>query len=150
MKKIANSIAGGSYNNGNMKSTIGKVYYSDIDPNFKIDTRNNDVATVINVESVRNSIVGIISSRKNERPFSPEFGSDVHDSLFENMGDFSAYAIEQAISQAIVTYEPRALVQNIKAVPMDDDNSYNVTVQYHIITDLNHMYSLKLTLKSDL
>lgn len=149
MKKLARSIAGGSHGRLEVLALAGKQYYSDIDADFKIDNTTNDVSKVVNVRAVQNSLIGIINTRKGERPFEPEFGSDIHSSLFENMSDFSAYAIEKAIQEAIQNYEPRVQLKTVTATPLHDDNTFVVTIEYHIITDLNYIYNLKLRLKDD-
>ena len=149
MKKIARSIASGSHGRLEVIANKSKQYYSDIEPNFRMDTTTNDVSKVVNVASVQNSLIGIISTRKGERAFEPEFGSDIHSSLFENMNNFSAYSVEKAIEQAIANYEPRVRLRSVEAKPVYDDNVFIVTIQYHIITDLNSIYNLKLRLKDD-
>lgn len=148
MKKIAKSIAGGSYTQVNAFPQR-KEFYSDIDPNFKIDPRTNDVAKISNVESVQSSMLTIISTRKGERPFEPEFGCDIPNSLFENIGDFSAYTIENSIKQAITNYEPRVRIKRILVKPSIDTNTYYVSIDYHIITDLSVIYTIKLNLKGE-
>ena len=149
MKKIARSIAAGTHGRLEVISNATKQYYSDIEPNFRMDTTTNDVAKVVNVASVQNSLIGIISTRKGERAFEPEFGSDIHSTLFENMNNFSAYSVEKAVEQAIANYEPRVRLKLVQATPVYDENVFIVTIQYHIITDLNYIYNLKLRLKDD-
>lgn len=149
MKKIARSIASGSHGRLDIVSRANTQYYSDIAPDFKRDNTNNDVSVVINTNAVQNSLVGIISTRKGERPFEPDFGSDIHSSLFENMSDFSAYAVEKAIQEAITNYEPRVILKRVQVTPEYDTNTYTVEIHYHIITDMNYIYNLKLSLKDD-
>lgn len=149
MKKLARSMAGGSHNRLEIMELAAKQYYSDLDPNMLREITTNDVAKVVNTRSVQNSLVGIINTRKGERPFEPEFGSDIHSSLFENMDDFAAYAIEKAIQEAIQNYEPRVQIKSVTVIPIYDDNTFSVNIQYHIITDLNYIYNLKLRLRDD-
>lgn len=150
MKKIARSIAGGSYTKRDSDANANKEYYSDLEPNLKLDTRTNDVSKVINVESVKNSLVAIISTRKGERPFEPDFGCEIYSSLFENMNDFSAYTIENSIKQSITNYEPRVRLKSVQVVPFYDQNMYVISITYHVITDLSVVYTMKLNLKDDL
>lgn len=149
MNKIARSIAAGSHSRLEIVSKEKKHYYSDLDPNFSLDSRTNDVSKVVNVTAVQNSMVGIISTRKGERPFEPNFGSDLHSSLFENMSDYTAYEMEKAIRQAITNYEPRVQIKSVLAIPEFDSNTFLVSIEYHIITDLSYIYNLKLRLKDD-
>lgn len=147
MKKIARSMASGSHGRLDVIANASKQYYSDIDPKFSMESTTKDVAKVVNVAAVQNSLVGIISTRKGERPFEPDFGSDIHSTLFENMSDFSAYAVEKAIQESVRNYEPRVRLKSVRANPQYDTNTFIVTIEYHIITDLNYIYNLKLRLR---
>ncbi|MGL4522764.1 MAG: GPW/gp25 family protein [Bacilli bacterium] len=149
MKKIARSIAGGSHKKNDINAISGKEYYSDLDPAFSLDPTTNDLSKTVNVQAVQNSMIGIITTRKGSRAFEPEFGCDIPGSLFENMTDFAAYTIEKSIQEAIANYEPRVILKGVEVVPFYDDNSYAVTITYHIITDLNYIYNLKLRLKDE-
>ncbi|ADM80179.1 baseplate wedge subunit [Aeromonas phage phiAS5] len=121
-----------------------KEYYSDIDASMKRDYRNNDVANVSNLSAVQQSMAGIIGTRRGERPFDPAFGCDIHQTLFENMSEVAAMAIERSIYDAIGNYEPRVKLENVHVVPLYDRNEYIVTISYRLITDLNYIYELKL------
>lgn len=123
-----------------------KNYYSDIEPSFARDFRTNDVAVVTNATDVQISMAGIIGTRKGERPFDPQFGCDIHGSLFENMNDASMVAIERSIYDAIRNYEPRVRLDLVDITPIYDSNEYVVNIQYRLITDLNYIYKLKMGL----
>lgn len=149
MNKIARSMAAGSHGRLEVIELASKQYYSDLDPDMKREATTNDVSKIVNVRAIQNSLIGIINTRKGERPFEPEFGSDIHSSLFENMDDFAAYAVEKAIQESVQNYEPRVQLQSVTAVPQYDDNTFVVSVYYHVITDLNYIYNLKLRLRDD-
>ena len=121
-----------------------KEYYSDISADFSRDFRDNDISVVSNVSAVQQSMTGIIGTRRGERPFDPNFGCDIHNSLFENMSEASATAIERSIYDAIGNYEPRVRIENVSVIPVYDRNEYIVTLYYRLITDLNYLYELKM------
>ncbi|AUE22733.1 baseplate wedge subunit [Aeromonas phage Ah1] len=121
-----------------------KEYYSDISADFSRDFRDNDISVVTNVSAVQQSMAGIIGTRRGERPFDPNFGCDIHNSLFENMSEASATAIERSIYDAIGNYEPRVRIENVSVIPVYDRNEYIVTLYYRLITDLNYLYELKM------
>lgn len=121
-----------------------KEYYSDISADFGRDFRDNDISVVTNVSAVQQSMAGIIGTRRGERPFDPNFGCDIHNSLFENMSEASATAIERSIYDAIGNYEPRVRIENVSVIPVYDRNEYIVTLYYRLITDLNYLYELKM------
>lgn len=122
------------------------IYYSDIDPMFRRDIKNNDVLMVTNISAVQWSMAGIIATRKGEKPFDPEFGCDISHELFELMNDASTSAVERSIYDAIRNYEPRVKVKQVKVVPMYDRNEYIVSIYYSLITDLSSVVELKMEL----
>ncbi|MGL6228674.1 MAG: GPW/gp25 family protein [Culicoidibacterales bacterium] len=128
-------------------SVEGKDFYSDIPADFKKDFKDNDVGVVKNLSAIQQSLSGIISTRKGERPFDPDFGCDIYSSLFELMNDLATITIERSIMDAIKNYEPRVRMQGIQVVPVYDNNAYIVTIVYSMITDLDSYYRLKLELK---
>ncbi|ADQ52912.1 baseplate wedge subunit [Aeromonas phage AsFcp_4] len=127
-----------------MLAVESKQYYSDIDAMMGRDFRDNDIVNITNVSAVQQSMAGIIGTRRGERPFDPNFGCDIHNSLFENMNEAAATAIERSIYDAIGNYEPRVRMKNVSVVPIYDRNEYVVTLYYRLITDLNYLYELKM------
>lgn len=123
--------------------------YSDVPADFRRDEKTNDLAAVKNISAVQQSMVAIISTRKGERPFNPNFGCDIQGSLFENMTDASMFTIEKSVTMAIQQYEPRVKLQNVAITPNYDQNEYIVTISYQLITDLNYIYKLKLGLRNE-
>lgn len=123
-----------------------KDFYSDIAADFSKDFRDNDISSVSNVSAVQQSMAGIISTRKGERPFDPLFGCDIHATLFENMNEASAMAIERSIYDSIRNYEPRVQIDMVEVIPLYDANMYIVTMFYRLITDLNYILQLKMEL----
>ena len=128
-------------------SVEGKDFYSDIPADFKKDFKDNDVGVVKNLSAIQQSLSGIISTRKGERPFDPDFGCDIYSSLFELMNDLASITIERSIMDAIKSYEPRVKLQGIQVMPVYDNNTYIVTIVYSMITDLDSYYRLKMELK---
>ena len=124
-----------------------KNYYADLSSMFAKDFRTNDVGIVTNASAVQQSIASIIGTRKGERVFDPNFGCDIHGSLFDNMNDASALAIERAISDAVRNYEPRVSLEEVRAEAVYDENMYMVSLYYRLITDLNYIYQLQMELK---
>lgn len=150
MSKISRALISGTSKRIEVIETAGKQYYSDLHPDMQIEFTTNDVMKVVNVKAVQSALVGIISTRKGERPFDPLFGSDIHSSLFENMDEFAAFAVEKAVAEAINNYEPRVQLREVRVLPMYDENAFYVSVKYHLITDLNYIYNLKLRLRDEI
>jgi phage baseplate assembly protein W len=62
---------------------------------------------------IRDSLIQLIMTAKGERVNRPELGTDAFSFVFEDNDDLLSAAIRNTISNAIVTYEPRVIIQNI-------------------------------------
>lgn len=122
-------------------------YYSDIPANFSKSLISNDLAASYDIRAVQESIAAIIMTKKGERPFNPEYGCDITDSLFENMSNITAYSIKNDINSALGKYEPRIQVKNIQVTPDPDNNRYGVSVEYHLVTDYYTLFTTTLKLR---
>lgn len=123
------------------------IYYSDVPTDLAINTITRDVSATINERAVNQSLIGVISTKKGSRPFDPEFGCDINSSLFDNINDLSAYQVEKSIEEAILNYEPRIRLKRVDVLPIYDENTYVITIEYHLITDRTTIYRLKTELR---
>lgn len=112
-------------------TTISKIY-SDIDFTFTKKPVTGDVALSFDDKAVIRSVRNLLSTRKYERPFDPELGSNIDTLLFENFSPVVASLIEKEIKNTIENYEPRALVDDIKVSASPDSNRYDVTITFYI------------------
>lgn len=130
--------------------TLGEsdVYYSDIPADFTKSNISNDLSAAYDLLAVQNSIVGIVKTRKGERPFNPTYGCNVSNLLFELMNPVTTNSIKNDITQAINQYEPRVKLKNVVVIADYDNNTYNVTVEYHLYTDLESLYATKFKLQN--
>lgn len=127
-------------------ANINKLY-SDIDPEFKMDW-NKDVARSLGLRAIKNSLLGIITTRKGSRPFDPEFGCDLADQLFENMTPLTADTVERNIESAVRNYEPRIDKLSVHVTPVYDDYTLIVEVRFSVIDNPDDIEQIKLQLAS--
>lgn len=121
-----------------MISSETSVYdkiWSDISPDFG-QSWNKDVKAVRGVKALNNSLAGIIMTRKGSRPFMPDFGCDIGNSLFELMSPQMTEALKKDILLSIKKYEPRINSNKVYIeVQMDyDSNAISVNIVYALIT----------------
>lgn len=121
--------------------------YTDIEPSLAMGW-NRDLAKVTGDRSVKNSIIGIVSTRKNSRPFNPDYGCDISDELFENMTPLSAEVIHQSITEAIKNFEPRVSKLFVEVTPMYDSNAVAVTIAFSIIDSPEQLDKIRLQLSN--
>ena len=82
--------------------------------------------------AIARSIRNIVFTQPGEKFFNPDFGSRISESLFENVDEVSAIAIEDEIRSSIINFEPRVNLLNVLVNPNPDDNEMNVTIEYEI------------------
>lgn len=127
-------------------SNINKLY-SDIDPEMRMDW-NKDVARSVGLRSIKNSLLGIVTTRKGSRPFDPEFGCDLVDELFENMTPLTADTIERNIQAAVRNYEPRIDKLSVSVTPVYDDYTVIVEIRFSVVDNPDDIEQIKLQLVS--
>jgi len=100
----------------------------DADPGFlgrgwsfplRIDPANGRASMVAAEEDVNESLRILFSTRPGERIMQPDYGCRLFDLVFEPMGEDTTSAIEVAISQAILFFEPRITVEEIEVTTTD-------------------------------
>lgn len=67
-------------------------------------------------ENIRESILLILETAKGERLMRPEFGCSIHDYAYSTMDTLTRRMIENAIYEALVAWEPRIEVDEIKTL----------------------------------
>ena len=107
--------------------------FKDINLSFKRHPVPNDVLTVSDEDAIKRSVKNIIFTILGEKPFEPEFGSVINDSLFELNTSLNEMKVSDEIKQSLLNFEPR--IDNIRVTVSiyPDSNELNCTVQYDII-----------------
>ena len=112
-------------------ATIQKLY-SDIDFNLARKPVVGDIALSYDSQAIIRSIRNILLTKKFEKPWNPQFGSNIDAILFENMSFLAAGALEKEITNSVNNYEPRANLKQVVVKPIPDKNAYSVTLTFFI------------------
>lgn len=118
--------------------------YSDIDLTF---TRafNGDVFKKTSAAAVKQSVRNLLTTSYYEKPFNWEFGTDLYSFLFELEDTVTQWDIERRVRDAIETYEPRAVLENV-TVNFDPDR-YNVSIQVEFrVVNFEELVSVNVSL----
>jgi len=107
--------------------------FKDISMTFQSNPLNGDLIGIKNENAIARSVRNIVFTLPGEKPFDPDFGSNISKTLFENLDNISASTIVDEIEQSISNYEPRVDLIDVQADPNFDENSYDVTIIYEII-----------------
>ena len=109
-----------------------KRKFKDLSMSFESNPLNDDLVSLSDTTAIARSIRNIVFTQPGEKFFNPDFGSRISESLFENVDEVSALAIEDEIKSSIINFEPRVNLLNTNVVPNPDDNEMNVTIEYEI------------------
>ena len=110
-----------------------KRKFKDISMSFESNPLNDDLVSLSDTTAIARSIRNIVFTSPGEKFFNPDFGSRISESLFENVDEVSALAIEDEIKSSIINFEPRVNLLSTIVVPNPDDNEMNVTTEYEIV-----------------
>ena len=106
--------------------------FKDINLSFKRHPVTNDVVTIRDEDAIKRSVRNIIFTILGEKPFEPDFGSLMNESLFDLTTNLSEIRISDEITSSLNSYEPR--IDNVEVLVQvsPDTNEMNATVQYDI------------------
>lgn len=107
--------------------------FKDLDMNFTIHPIRKDVNKLVAERAVINSIKNIVLTAHYEKPFNPDFGSNIRRLLFENLDTLTASAIEREIAETVRNYEPRVNLLETTAKADFDNNGFNVEMKFMIV-----------------
>ena len=106
--------------------------FKDLSMSFKTNPLNDDLIGLKNTNAIARSLKNIVFTQPGEKFFNPDFGSRITESLFDNVDDVSALAIEDEIRSSIINFEPRVNLLDVSVNPNPDDNEMNVVIQYEV------------------
>ena len=106
--------------------------FKDISMTFARHPLTSDLIALKNTNAITRSVRNIIFTYPGEKPFDPEFGSQVSRMLFENIDPLNAIKIKREIRYSIDRYEPRVLLTNVEVTPNYDGNAFDVLIAYNI------------------
>jgi len=107
--------------------------FKDINLSFKRHPVTNDVLTVSDEDAIKRSVKNIIFTILGEKPFEPNFGSVINQSLFDLNTNLSEIRVSDEIKQSLLNYEPRIDNTEVTVSVYPDSNELNCIVQYDIV-----------------
>ena len=121
--------------------------YVDLDLFFGRKSSNSDIQELTNIKAVKRSIRNLILTNHYEKPFHPEIGSGVRDMLFENMTPVTAHILARKVEDVILNFEPRARLVGVRAEPILDRNTYEVTIEFYVVNQPTELVDLSVMLE---
>ena len=107
--------------------------FKDINLSFKRHPVTNDVVVIRDEDAIKRSVRNIIFAILGEKPFEPDFGSVMNQSLFDLNTNLSEIRVSDEIKASLDNYEPRIDNIDVSVSVLADSNEMNCTVQYDIV-----------------
>ena len=120
----------------NQNKITARRWYTDIDLNLKPHPSSGDLVLKKDNDAVKRSIRNIMLTNNYERPFKPNFGSNLRGMLFEANDPLMGHRIKESIVNALSVLEPR--IGRVAVDIVQRDNSVDVRVAYVIMGSASH------------
>jgi uncharacterized protein len=139
MPKYGRGYTGGSRSIvGSSEKTKRKYIYSDFDfvfspsPLFLERGLSGDIVRRFDAESIKQSVRNLIMTNKKERPWKPQLGANIRDILFENVGAWERWDVEENIRNTLERYEPRITLDAINFSENERTQDVGIEINYRI------------------
>ena len=107
--------------------------FKDISETFQTNPLNSDLIALKNENAISRSIRNLILTQPGDKPFQPDLGSEVYESLFETLDQITASSVQQQIENTIIKYEPRVDLRDVTVTANIPNNAFDVLINYEII-----------------
>ena len=106
--------------------------------------------TQTTLEQTSHNIKNLLLTMKGERPFLPEFGSDLYSILFDPIQSDTTMKVEEAIKDAMKTWLPHVVVNRIDVIVDEQNpNQIDVSLEFGVTIEPGVFDSLQLTFFSN-
>ena len=107
--------------------------FRDISMSFQNNPLNSDLISLRYENAIVRAVKNIVYTLPGEKPFLPNFGSNVTRLLFENLDFITASQIEDEIKESVGNWEPRVKLLDVTASPDFENNAFDTVITYEII-----------------
>ena len=130
----------------NLSSRSVKVY-KDLDLFFTMHPIKKDIVALKYIEAVKRSVKNLIFTNHYERPFHPEIGSGIRGMLFELVSSGISGILQRQIKDVINNFEPRVELTRVDVIPNEDQNRYEVELEFYILNMPAELVTLNVLLE---
>jgi len=121
--------------------------FKDLSITFDKSPVTDDLLVTKNDAAIKRAIVNLILTKPGERFFNPNIGCSVTGLLFEPLDYITAGLINDEIRYTINAFEPRVKLLNVDADIDDENNGFNVIIEYTIIGQPENVQNLDFFLE---
>jgi phage baseplate assembly protein W len=99
---------------------------------YPLSFKNGKIASSGGEDSIRDSIIIILTTAKGERVMRPDFGCDINELVFAQNTTSTATLIQFYIREALLKWESRIEVLDVSVTPDEDEN-------YKLVIDIEYL-----------
>lgn len=107
--------------------------YKDVDLCFKRNPITGDIAVKKDERAIEQALKNVMLTRKGEKPFAPNVGSNISDILFEPMDAFSADRLERELIDNVGQFDERIRIIDVEVREDRSESGYICRIDYRII-----------------
>ena len=100
---------------------------------FQTNPLTDDLIVLKDANAIARSVRNIVLTAPGEKFFNPDYGTNISESLFENLNVLTVDVIKSQIQYSIERFEPRVRYIDCVASPDEDNGALDVTLTYDII-----------------
>lgn len=131
-----------NYNVGYIEEQRNERGYKlkDISIPIKINRNNYDIQAEFDLQAVEQSIHNIFHWYRGERILNQEFGNPLIQYIYEPINEDTSRKIGASLKNALNAWDGRINVIEVRVIPYEDDNQYDITVLYDV--PILNLYSM--------
>src|SRR5512135_2203 len=104
---------------------------------FQLGKTGDFEQSVTAMDQVKSNLVSLLLTRKGERPFQPDLGSDLYTLLFTQMDDEYNANVQSAIQRAVAKWLPFVNLTQVEVSRDDDRNLTTVKIDFSLSSNTN-------------
>ena len=120
--------------------------FSDLDPKFSFLPGDIHLKTHLDYDAIKSGIRNIFDYYLGQRILYPNFGNRLYKLLYTPINNITAENIRETVKAMILDWEPRIEIQDIKVIPDEDNNQYDVNLIYRVkvLEEANRVENFKI------
>lgn len=130
----------------NVAITKKEKRYSDLAMGFAMSPVTGNLAMVYDAQSIKQALKNLILTKPGEKFYKKNYGTVVHDMLFDMIDNITAENIKLGIEEAIRNYEPRVDALEVQVIADEVNLQYIVNIFFRII-NIPEVQSMDIILK---
>ena len=92
-----------------------------------------EIEIVAYEEYIRQAIIIILMTDRNERVMRPDFGAGLNSFVFEPISETTMQLIRQRVEESLIDWEPRIIVEEVKVTAdRNEDGKLLIEVTYRV------------------